>query len=44
MSHPSESGSSCCFICLSDEGELLQPCKCPRHAHARCGIAFITDD
>lgn len=25
-----------CFICLSEEGDMCQPCKCPRHVHPHC--------
>ena len=25
-----------CFICLSEDGDMCQPCKCPRHVHPHC--------
>ena len=36
-SDSSGSGDSpVCWVCLSDEGSLTQPCSCPRHSHAAC--------
>jgi RING-variant domain len=28
--------SEACFICLQESGDLVRPCRCPRHVHARC--------
>lgn len=29
-------GMEGCWICLQDDGELIQPCKCPRLVHRKC--------
>ena len=28
--------AECCWICLSEEGELSSPCRCPRKVHMEC--------